>query len=85
MAYIKHKQPTAAREDLGKKMEHQMKVIVDSMEDSCTYVMIKHKKLDTEMGFAMSLILEMICACEDVTFTTMCHPIITKFIIIIIG
>ncbi len=65
-------------------MEHHMKMIVDFMGHSCAYVIIKYKKWNTQTGFGMRLILEMICICNEVTFKRMDHPIITDMIIIII-
>eukprot|EP01084_Bolivina_argentea_P100367 180222_1 len=84
MYMSKNKSPTRDRIHFEKKMEHEMHVILDFMENICKYVIIKYTKLDTQTKVRIGLVFKTICDCNEVTPWIICYSITTDMVTLII-
>ncbi len=64
-------------------MEHEMDVILGFMGYTCTYVIIKFTKWNTQSRVRMYLVLKTICRCNEVIFWIRYYSIMKDIITII--
>ncbi len=75
MVYFKSKSPTRDRINFEKKIEHEMNMILDFMESTCTYVIIKYTKSDTQAMVRVGLDFGTISGCSEFTSWIICYSI----------